>query len=175
MAAAALRSTSPTFPPELEWLPNPKTRRAYKINVAEFIALPGCAASPSCAPLATPVIAWRNDLKKRELATSSIRRKLSALSALFDYLCEHNAVSGNPVDGVKRPIANGNEGSIPALGECAGAEAAGGGARQHAQGRARSRRPRDPALSWHPPRAAVWFKGARYPEPLGRRTLPQCD
>jgi integrase/recombinase XerD len=42
---------------------------------------------------------------------------LSALSALFDYMCEHNAVSGNPVDGVKRPMANGNEGSTPALGD----------------------------------------------------------
>jgi site-specific recombinase XerD len=47
------------------------------------------------------VIAWRKDLEKRVLAASSIRRKLSALSALFDYLCEHNAVSGNPVDGVR--------------------------------------------------------------------------
>ena len=48
---------------------------------------------------------------------TSIRRKLAALSALFDYLCEHNAVAGNPVDGVKRPMANGNEGSTPALGD----------------------------------------------------------
>jgi site-specific recombinase XerD len=36
---------------------------------------------------------------------------------LFDYLCERNAVAGNPVDGVKRPLANGNEGSTPALGD----------------------------------------------------------
>ena len=48
---------------------------------------------------------------------SSIRRKLSALSSLFDYLCERNAVAGNPVDGVKRPMANSNEGSTPALGD----------------------------------------------------------
>ena len=45
------------------------------------------------------------------------RRKLSALSSFFDYLCEHNAVVGNPVDGVKRPMANSNEGSTPALGD----------------------------------------------------------
>ena len=32
-------------------------------------------------------------------------------------LCERNAVAGNPVDGVKRPTANGNEGSTPALGD----------------------------------------------------------
>src|SRR5258708_3018410 len=56
-------------------------------------------------------------MERRGLAPASIRRKLSALSSLFDYLCERNAVAGNPVDGVKRPVANGNEGSTPALGD----------------------------------------------------------
>jgi integrase/recombinase XerD len=41
----------------------------------------------------------------------------AALSSLFDYLCERNAVAGNPVDGVKRPASNNNEGSTPALGD----------------------------------------------------------
>src|SRR4029077_17287962 len=63
------------------------------------------------------VISWRKDMERRGLAPASIRRKLSALSSLFDYLCERNAVLGNPVDGVKRPTANGNEGSTPALGD----------------------------------------------------------
>jgi integrase/recombinase XerD len=62
-------------------------------------------------------IAWRKHLEARALAPASSRRKLSALSSLFDYLCERNAVVGNPVDGVKRPIANNNEGSTPALGD----------------------------------------------------------
>jgi site-specific recombinase XerC len=48
------------------------------------------------------------------LSPTTIRRKLSALSSLYEYLCEKNAVAGNPVDGVKRPMANGNEGSMPA-------------------------------------------------------------
>jgi integrase/recombinase XerD len=103
------------IPPELEWLANltnPKTRRAYKIDVEEFIAFGGIAELRAISR--AHVIAWRKDLEKRELAPSSIRRKLSAL---FDYLCEHNAVAGNPVDGVKRPMANGNEGSTPALGD----------------------------------------------------------
>src|SRR5215471_18747660 len=102
-------------PPELEWLANltnPKTRRAYKIDVEEFIAFAGLGGLAELrAVTRAHVIAWRKDLEKRQLAHSSIRRKLSALSALFDYLCEHNAVAGNPVDGVKRPMANGNEGS----------------------------------------------------------------
>jgi site-specific recombinase XerD len=51
------------------------------------------------------------------LAPATIRRKLSALSALFDYRCERKAVTGNPVDGVKRPSADGNEGGTPALGD----------------------------------------------------------
>jgi site-specific recombinase XerC len=68
-------------------------------------------------PTRARVIAWRKDLEKRKLAHSSMRRKFSALSALFDYLCEHNAVADNPVDGVKRPMTNGNEASTPALGD----------------------------------------------------------
>jgi len=109
------------IPPELEWLANltnPKTRRAYKIDVEEFIAFAGLKGIGELRAITRAhVIAWRKDLERRGLAPSSIRRKLSALSALFDYLCEHNAVTGNPVDGVKRPMANGNEGSTPALGD----------------------------------------------------------
>jgi integrase/recombinase XerD len=52
------------------------------------------------------VIAWRKDMETRSLSAATIRRKLSALSSLFDYLCERNAVVGNPVDGVKRPATN---------------------------------------------------------------------
>src|ERR1700674_48482 len=56
---------------------------------------------------------------------ATVRRKLSALSSLFDYLCERNAVAGNPVNRVKRPMANGNEGSTPALGDAQAACMAG--------------------------------------------------
>lgn len=108
-------------PPELEWLANitnPKTRRAYKNDVSEFSAFAGLKDSAELRTITRAhVIAWRKDLEARALADTSIRRKLSALSSLFDYLCEHNAVLGNPVDGVKRPMSNGNEGSTPALGD----------------------------------------------------------
>jgi integrase/recombinase XerD len=108
-------------PPELEWLANidnPKTRRAYKIDVGEFSAFAGLRSSPELRTVTRAhVIAWRKTLEARKLSDATIRRKLSSLSALFDYLCEHNAVAGNPVDGVKRPAANGNEGSTPALGD----------------------------------------------------------
>src|ERR1700679_3027494 len=49
------------------------------------------------------VISWRKDLEACTLSASTIRRKLSALSSLFEYLCECNSVPHNPVDGIKRP------------------------------------------------------------------------
>ena len=111
-------------PPEIEWLANitnPKTRRAYKNDVSEFSAFTGLRRPAELRTVTRAhVIAWRKDLEARldpELSPATIRRKLSALSSLFDYLCEKNAVAGNPVDGVKRPLANGNEGSTPALGD----------------------------------------------------------
>ena len=108
-------------PPEAEWLANitsEKTRRAYKADVIEFIRFVALRDPAALRTVARAhVIAWRADMEARELARSSIRRKLSSLSSLFDYLCERNAVAGNPVDGVKRPLSNGNEGSTPALGD----------------------------------------------------------
>ena len=63
------------------------------------------------------VIAWRKDLELRHLAGSTVRRKLTALSALFEYLCDRNAVETNPVKGVKRPKVESYEGKTPALGD----------------------------------------------------------
>ena len=108
-------------PPELEWLANitnRKTREAYRIDVREFSTFAGLRGFAEFRTVTRAhVIAWRKQLETRDLADSTIRRKLSALSALFNYLCEHNAIPGNPVDGVKRPAANANEGSTPALGD----------------------------------------------------------
>jgi len=108
-------------PPEIEWLnniTNDKTRRFYKSDGADFVAFTGLKKSAAFRTVAhSHVIAWRKDLEDRKLGAATIRRKLSALSSLFDYLCERNAVLGNPVDGVKRPATNNNEGSTPALGD----------------------------------------------------------
>jgi integrase/recombinase XerD len=109
-------------PPETEWLANitnEKTRRAYKIDVAEFVVFTGLHDSASLRTVArSHIIDWRKHLEACKLSHASIRRKLSALSSLFEYLCERNAIAGNPVDGVKRPMTNNNnEGTTPALGE----------------------------------------------------------
>lgn len=63
------------------------------------------------------MIAWRQTLEARALSGASIRRKLAALSSLFEYLCEKNAVDFNPVKGAKRPKVETYEGKTPALGD----------------------------------------------------------
>jgi site-specific recombinase XerD len=63
------------------------------------------------------VIAWRDDLGDRTLGGTTIRHRLAALSSLFQYLCDRNAVTHNPVKGVKRPKNESEEGKTPALGD----------------------------------------------------------
>src|SRR3954469_8004847 len=109
------------MPPELEWfanLDNPRTRRAYRIDVKEFTAFAGVERPEEMRQVTRAhLIAWRKDLERRGLAPSSIRRKLAAVASLFDHLCEVNAVSHNPVRGVKRPRSEANEGKTPVLGD----------------------------------------------------------
>ena len=107
-------------PPEIEWfanITNPKTRQAYTIDLRDFMRFVGIT-NPEQFRVVTRahVIAWRKELESRRCEGSTIRRKLSAVSSLFEYLCERNAVVHNPVNGVKRPkVANANEGLTPAL------------------------------------------------------------
>jgi len=64
-----------------------------------------------------PIIAWRDELASRDLSGMTIRHRLAALSSLFEYLCEKNTVTHNPVKGVKRPGVESYEGKTPALGD----------------------------------------------------------
>src|SRR5690348_5451144 len=119
--------TAPEFqqlaqvPPSADWfanIDNSNTRRAYRNDLQEFTGFVGISA-PAELRLVTRahVLAWRKDLERRGLAGSSVRRKLAALSSLFEYLCDANAVTHNPVKGVRRPKVEGYEGKTPALGD----------------------------------------------------------
>jgi site-specific recombinase XerD len=108
-------------PAEAEWfanLDNPHTRRAYRAYLQDFM---------SCAGIRRPeefrivtrahLLAWRAVLEERVLSGATIRRKLAALSSLFEYLCERNAVESNQVKGAKRPRVESKEEKTPALGD----------------------------------------------------------
>lgn len=108
-------------PPEAEWFANitsPQTRRAYEAAMKDFMGFVGIERADEFRSITRAhVIAWRDDLKQRALSGSTIRHRLAALSSLFEYLCERNAVTHNPVKGVQRPKADNNEGKTPALGD----------------------------------------------------------
>src|SRR5712692_9444782 len=106
-------------PPAVEWfanINNPNTRDAYQMDLKDFMTFTGIGHPDELRQVSRAhVISWRKDLKRRACSDATIRRKLAALSSLFNLFCEKNAVLINPVDGVKRPKADQNEGSTPAL------------------------------------------------------------
>lgn len=119
---AAQFHTLSDVPAATEWfanLNNPQTRRAYQGDLNDFCQFVGIHAPDQFrAVTRAHVLAWRTDLERRGLSGASIRRKLAALTSLFDHLLECNAlVGGNPVHGVKRPTIDSNEGKTPALGD----------------------------------------------------------
>jgi integrase/recombinase XerD len=112
-------------PPEVEWfknLDNEHTQRAYKKAIKDFILFAG-VDRPEKFRLVTRahVIAWRDDLNRRlkrngkRLGKVTVRHRLTALSALYNYLCDQNAVLHNPCKGVKRPTVVRNTGRTPAI------------------------------------------------------------
>ncbi len=118
LTAAEFRGLSEVTP-EVEWfanIDNKRTRRAYKIDVADFQSFVGIHRPKEFRVVTrSHVIAWRKSLEQRQLFPSTIRRKLAAVSSLFQHLCECNALLFNPVMGVKRPNTDANEGKTPAI------------------------------------------------------------
>ena len=120
LTAAAFQGLA-DVPPEMEWfanLGNKATRRAYQTALQDFMRFTGIKRPEEFRTVTRAhVIAWRDELARRVLSATTIRHRLSALASLFDYLCEKNAVTHNPVKGVKRPVPETTEGKTPALGD----------------------------------------------------------
>jgi site-specific recombinase XerD len=108
-------------PPEVEWfanISNRHTRRAYENAVKDFMRFTGIVRPEEFRTVTRAhLIVWRDDLVRRELGGSTIRHRLASLASLFEYLCEKNAVTHNPVKGVERPKTESGEGKTPALGD----------------------------------------------------------
>src|ERR1700688_1746940 len=108
-------------PPEVEWfanISNAHTRRAYENAVKDFMQFAGIGR-PEEFRIVTRAhfIAWRDDLRRRDLWGATIRHRLAALASLFEYLCEKNAATHNPVKGVERPKTESGEGKTPVIGD----------------------------------------------------------
>src|SRR5271155_2411134 len=108
-------------PPEVEWfanISNRHTRRAYENAVKDFMRFTGIERPEEFRTVTRAhIIAWRDDLVRRGLGGSTIRHRLASLASLFEYLCEKNAVTHNPVKGVERPRTESGEGKTPAIGD----------------------------------------------------------
>lgn len=106
-------------PPEAEWfanIDNPGTRRIYRGDLRDFRQFTQIQNVEEFRLVTRAhLIAYRDELLRRKLQGTTIRRKLAALSSLYEFLCEKNAVALNPVKGVKRPKVDSYEGKTPAL------------------------------------------------------------
>ena len=109
------------MPPEVEWfanLSNAHTRRVYENAVRDFMGFTGIRRPEEFRTVTRAhIIAWRDDLVRRGLGGSTIRHRLASLASLFEYLCDKNAVTHNPVKGVERPKTESGEGKTPVLGD----------------------------------------------------------
>ena len=107
------------MPDELEWfvnISNPRTRKAYEGDLKDFMRFVGIERPEEFREVTRAhVIAWRDELLRRGQSPATLRRKLAALSSMFNYLCEKNAVDLNPTQGVQRMKEDTYEGKTPAL------------------------------------------------------------
>src|SRR5580704_1179028 len=138
-------------PPAVEWfanLSNPSTRRAYENAVRDFVGFTGIARPEEFRTVTRAhIIAWRDTLTQRGLGGPTIRHRLASLASLFEFLCEKNAVTHNPVKGVERPKTESGEGKTPALGDHQARKLLDATARRQPAQQARSRHPFHAALS----------------------------
>jgi len=94
-----------------------RTRRAYRKNVTDFMGFLGIQSAEFLRSAThAHIIAWERHLREeRGYASSTVRRRLAAVSSLFRHLKNHGLMDSNPALDVKRPPVNRTEGSTPAF------------------------------------------------------------
>ncbi len=106
-------------PPRTEWfagIGSGHNRRGYLRDVGEFMRHAGLREPEELRDAAPEQVeAWREALLERPLRPATVRRKLSALSSLFDELLDRGAVEANPVRGVGRPADEEDRHAAPVL------------------------------------------------------------
>jgi site-specific recombinase XerD len=100
----------------LRGLSSPNTRRAYCGDLLDFVEFSGIDTTKQFRYVDQEhVRRWIKHLKERGIGGSTIRRKLSALSSLFDKLAAEGVTGANPMKDVsRRPYSAGpNSRTIP--------------------------------------------------------------
>jgi integrase/recombinase XerD len=107
------------IPEERLWLESqhsPATRRAYRSDVAGFVAFLGLRQVDELRQVdRAAVVAWKRSLQDAGAKPSTIHRKLSALSSLFAHLVEQQLLRMNPCRDIPRPPQNRRQGATPAF------------------------------------------------------------
>ncbi len=100
------------------WLQNfisDRTRVTYKKAVQDFAGFAELETADDLYDVdAAAVLAWREHLIANEMSNNSVANRMSALSSLFNHLCDRQVVQVNPVQGIKRP-KTATEGVTPAI------------------------------------------------------------
>ena len=117
------------IPEEEIWLSKQKsarTRRVYRLDVQHFMRTLSIVTLGELRQADhKAVIAWERFMREIEHAASStIRRRLAALSSLYKHLVRHDHAARNPVGEVERPAINRDEGATAGVRESAGAQIA---------------------------------------------------
>ncbi len=107
------------IPEEELWLASQQseqTRRAYREDVANFVKTIGITSREDLRKVdRAAVIAWQHAMKEQNAKPSTIRRRLAALSSLFNHLVHVRAADSNPVREIKRPRINRKKGTTAAF------------------------------------------------------------
>src|SRR5499433_3053088 len=103
------------IPEEEVWLASrksPRTRRAYRNDVAHFMRTFGIQSPDDLRKIDhRAVMAWERLMREEQGSqASTVRRRLAALSSLFAHLVKFSVVEMNPVRDVERPQVNRREG-----------------------------------------------------------------
>lgn len=91
----------------LQGLRSRETRRAYRLDVRDFIETLGIQSRDDLRAVDRgAIVYWRDAMADAGVWPRTIRRRLSALSSLFTHLVTHQLAERNPVRDVMRPRIN---------------------------------------------------------------------
>jgi integrase/recombinase XerD len=112
--------TVAAIPEEAVWLASRKsveTRRGYRHDVRHFLRTLGITSADDLRRVDhKAVVAWERYRREVEgVHPRTIRRRLAALSSLFQHLVRYHLVHSNPVREIARPAINRWEGMTPAF------------------------------------------------------------